>query len=194
MITSLPIFTNENQSFNIIGIDPGTENVGIGVINIDSYSKAINNTIGFTIVASKIKDLDMGSEIFKDRFNRINKIKNELLNIFYSYNPLFAVLESPYFNPKRPAAFAALVEATNAIEQACFEYNRQLVLYKIDPSSVKNAVGAKGGADKNNIKDCLIGLNVLNIANNIFSLDEHSIDAIAVAYCQYKRLLENNYV
>lgn len=60
----------------------------------------------------------------------------------------------------------------------------------IDPSSVKNAVGAKGNAKKEVMAEQLLTLeNILLSDRPLRELDEHSVDAVAVAYSAYKNLV-----
>ena len=85
-----------------------------------------------------------------------------------------------------PGAYGALVEVICGIRNAVIRYSDVKPLYKVDPSSVKQAIGAKGNADKNAVRDYVSKIPELinNLDNPLCSLDEHSIDAMAVAYHQ----------
>jgi Holliday junction resolvasome RuvABC endonuclease subunit len=64
----------------------------------------------------------------------------------------------------------------------------------IDPPSVKKAVGATSHAKKDEVKAALARLPDLNYNGPVplEMLDEHSIDALAVAYCRLKILREQH--
>jgi Holliday junction resolvasome RuvABC endonuclease subunit len=70
-------------------------------------------------------------------------------------------------------------------------------LYRVDPPTVKKKVGAPGNADKNAVKQALLRLPDLNYQGEtpLAMLDEHSVDALAVAYGKWRAYLEEmNYV
>ena len=60
-------------------------------------------------------------------------------------------------------------------------------LYMIDPPSVKKAVGAQTRGDKDAVKKAIKLIKELEMVN-FNNLDEHSIDATAVGYCELLRL------
>jgi hypothetical protein len=82
-------------------------------------------------------------------------------------------------------SFAALTECLFMLKQVVYNYDNYKQLELIDPPSVKKAVGAKGsGSNKDLIKNSL--MEIARLENwhlpLIESLDEHSVDATAVAY------------
>jgi Holliday junction resolvasome RuvABC endonuclease subunit len=119
-----------------------------------------------------------------ERFARIDTLGLNILDILRYHQPIAVVCESPFFNSKRPQAFAALIEATNMIRQTVWAYDRSIGLDLVDPPSVKRAVGAKGNAGKDDVHTAVTAIGELNYEGllPLSSLDEHSIDAIAVAY------------
>lgn len=62
-----------------------------------------------------------------------------------------------------------------------------MCFYQVDPASVKRAIGAKGNADKDVVKYHigLIPEIVNNLTHPLSAMDEHSVDATAVAYHQF---------
>lgn len=126
-----------------------------------------------------------------ERFARIECLCRELLFCLYQDQPNFIVCESPFYNPRMPSAYGVLMEVLSAIKNTVYHYHPLMVMEMIDPSSAKNAVGASGGAKKELMQKAVLempGLNYVGlIAQN--QLDEHSIDAIAVAMSRYKKCL-----
>lgn len=70
------------------------------------------------------------------------------------------------------------------LRQSVMQYDQWLPYYMVDPPTVKKAVGAKGNADKEEVKRQLLLIPeiVEKSLVDLSTLDEHSIDAIAVGY------------
>lgn len=186
----LKINYGERNSINIIGIDPGTTNIGISNLNIDIDTKKINYSLAFTINAAKFTNENSWlAQLHGNRFNRINFIENKLIEIFHFYMPLIICAESPFFGRSHPNAFQALTEVICTIRSAVIKYDQWRDLKLVPPSLVKQAIGSKGNADKIVMKQNLLAINhILNI-QDIQNLDEHGIDALAVGYYIYNQLI-----
>lgn len=173
-----------SQHARVLGIDPGSDTLGIACLSVDVQTLEIVNTQAITFVGSKMSMNPWMEQIHSARFARIAAHKQNFLNVFRITTPVAVVCESPFFNPARPNAFAPLVETLDALRQAVWEYDQQLPLDLVDPPTVKRAVGGKGNADKDMMKQLVMGLPGLNFTGPIplQFVDEHSIDAIAVGY------------
>lgn len=174
--------------FNILGIDPGTHHLGVGVLSVDFSTFEILSSVAYTITALKVMPKDAWAvDIHGERTSRIYTLAAELDRCFNFYNPLRIACESPFYNPRRPMAYGSLVEILAAIRSTVWNYDKWRQLYTYDPPSVKNAVGAKGGGDKDAIKKRVLAMPQLrwNGPYPIQLLDEHAIDALAVAYADY---------
>lgn len=179
------------ETFKIISIDPGTDSLGFAVMDVTYDNFNINRTIAKTIMASKhVNEDSWVSQIHGYRMARIQKLKSLLIDHFDKIEPAFIVCESPFFNPRRPGAFQPLAEILFAIKEAVLVHNSWLPLHLIDPSTIKKSVNAPGNADKTVMKKAVTSLKDINYEGDIRieDLDEHSIDAIAVGYCQVKNL------
>ena len=175
----------------IVGIDPGTETLGVAIMTISLLDYSILSTEARTFHGSKLAGKESWlSEVFGSRTDRVKAHEENLLNIFNSVKPLLIASESPFYNQRFPQAYGALMEVICAIRSAVMRHSNWKSLGLFDPPTVKNAVGAQGNADKNTVYSKVIALNCLNYTGlvPITELDEHSIDAIAVAYCQYKNI------
>lgn len=161
-------------------------------MTVDAVTLEIVSTDAFTIVGEKLmKKNSFLAHIHGERFARIDAIEERLLAIFDRHNPFDVASESPFFNPSRPNAFEVLVEVIYMIRQALWRHNPWLRLYRIDPPTVKNGVGAKGGAGKNPVGDAVIALapqlNYIGITP-IEKLDDNGRDSIAVTLTRLKIL------
>ena len=172
----------------LIGIDPGSTCVGICTMQVDLLTEQIISTYAYTLHLDKLGGSDWMSDNYGDRFKRIAKLKECLYLIFQENSPLCISIESPFFNRFRPQAYGVLMEVMSSIREAVYVYDMWMIPYLIDPSSVKNAVGAHGAAKKEVIQAMILNLTDLNPRVDLKSLDEHSLDAIAVNYARYKRL------
>lgn len=173
---------------NIIGIDPGSSNLGLGIITLDMDTLTIMRTEAYTIKGDKSDHYDWVNQYHPDRVKRIKAIESELYQALIYYKPIMVASESPFFG-RFAQAFMVLVEVMDAIKDALWHYNNKMCLQLIDPPSVKNALGAKGAAKKEGVAMALSLLTHLNLCRPVAVLDEHSVDAIGVAYGAYKHFL-----
>jgi Holliday junction resolvasome RuvABC endonuclease subunit len=176
-----------------MGIDPGSEAIGVSLIYFDPITMNIRSVKARTYFGSRLTGRNELLDIHGDRMCRIYKHKDNLINLLQEINPLAVVCESPFINMRMPAAYGALTEVVFMIRQCVLEYSVLTPFYLVEPSNVKKAAGAKGNADKVTVKQSLLQNELLTkvFDGNIRSLDEHSLDAIAVAYSQYLKYTGN---
>ena len=189
----LTVPNNSLCEFSIIGLDPGSNAFGIAVLNVNIDTMKIVSSNAWTVFGERLAGKsNWAEEIHGARVNRILAIEQNLVSIFKHYNPVIIASESPFINNAFPAAGIALTEVLACIRKAVMQYDSWKVLHLIPPSLVKNGVGAGGGVNKVSVRDKVIALSELNYNGNvnIEKLDEHSIDALAVAYTKYKQLIE----
>jgi Holliday junction resolvasome RuvABC endonuclease subunit len=182
-----------SNTVTLVGIDPGTETLGVAVLTIDLNTMKIVSTIARTFTGSKLrKNSEWVTELFGARAGRIDAHEKNLLDFFRDYQPVVIASESPFINRRFPQAGLALTEVVAGIRRAVISYDPWKDLRMIDPPTVKRAVGGAGNALKDEVKRCVMKLTDLNYEGDVplQFLDEHSIDAIAVGYCEYKTLLE----
>lgn len=178
---------NNDPIIKTVAFDPGTTKLGVSVMHIDLNDLLIKKTYAFTLNGEKLANNLILSEHYGPRYSRISGMSQEIANFINYIEPIAISSEAPFFNSKFPGAFMALVEVIDSIRNVVFQYDPYKPLHLVDPSSVKNAVGAKGGANKFTIRDAVISLTNLNYESTvkIEDLDEHSIDSIAVNYWHY---------
>lgn len=181
-------YTQQDRVANVVGIDPGSQTLGLCVLSFDIVTFEIISTQAKTFYGDRLPQYDKFiAATHGDRVARILAHKQNIKELLYYYKPIIVASESPFFNTRRPNAFAALLEVLTMIRDSIIEYNPYQPLIGIDPPTVKKAVGAPGNADKSMV---LLALSKMGDAlklnqNYISQLDEHSVDAIAVAYCAY---------
>lgn len=187
----LPIPSDPNLTVSVVGIDPGTEMLGVAAIYFNLTTFQILKINATTFRGSKLPGSEWTSIIHSDRVMRLQSHRANLINLLNEINPIAISVESPFYTSRMPSAFGALTEVVAMIRSAVLEYDVWRRIYLVDPPNVKKALGAKGNADKLEVKQALVNMPELSnvIVGGLDSLDEHSIDAIAVAlhlYIQYR--------
>lgn len=166
------------------GIDPGSQHLGLCALTLCWDDLSIIGIEAQTLHAP----LHTGLLEPNDPLNRDGRIRytcGQLMRLFEQYRPWLVCCESPFYNRFRPSAYAALVDCVCHIRQTVHDYDPSLRYLTYEPAVIKKAVGAKGHGTKQVVKDCLSAID--EVASQFdatvwASLDEHSIDAIAVAY------------
>lgn len=177
----------------IIGLDPGSTTTGVGILYLNPNTLVIEKTTAFTIQADQLKHADWMSEHHADRFRRLVSLRQELTELFRRLQPIEVGCESPFYNRFRPNAYGVLVETLMFIRQAVWDYDEKIALTTIDPPNVKKAIGAAGNAKKDGMTEALSQMTALHLDTDVHLLDEHSVDAVAVAFGTYKELLRRLY-
>jgi len=121
---------------------------------------------------------------------RLQQHHDELIQWCHILKPHAVIAESP-FQGRFAQSFAALTECINMIRQAVMVYDSHMPLNLVDPPTVKRAAGVvlRRGTDKEDVKQALLGRQDLVWGVDIHVLDEHSIDAVAVALHYYQAIL-----
>ena len=137
--------------------------------------------------APLLREYEYCIQLHGEKIAKLIALQRAMVKMFNAWEPHWIVSESPYMG-RFPQAFAALTECLDMIRRSVIDYNKVLPLDSIDPSSVKKGVGVSGkSGDKDKMSKALTNLvkvGKLTLAEGIDldSLDEHSIDATAVAY------------
>jgi Holliday junction resolvasome RuvABC endonuclease subunit len=175
--------------FNVMCIDPGINHLGLCILSIDFLKLKILNTNSFTI---HVKENQLNKSTIE--YYGLRQAKIDYLNILVRdnlilYSPVTLALESPFYNMARPAAFMPLVELLYQLKQTLRSLNDIVNFELYPPSIVKKTVGASAVCKKEEVRDYVLKLtDQLHYSGEtpIEDLDEHSIDALAVAYTHFK--------
>ncbi|MFL9998872.1 hypothetical protein PQR34_46825 [Paraburkholderia sediminicola] len=121
------------------------------------------------------------------RLGRISANQESLYWLFRETRPFAVGAESAFISRRRPSAYGALVEVLCSIRYALYRYDPWKVLRTYDPITVKMAVGASSFQGKSPMREALLdypGLMEIYTGTTPFEdLDDHAIDALAVAIC-----------
>jgi crossover junction endodeoxyribonuclease RuvC len=166
--------THKNR-IRILGIDPGTQITGVGVIEINE--KGLPEPCYFGSIRTRIRD---------PLALRLKNIYNGLIEVIEKFKPHFIALEDIFYSENIKTAIVmghargvSLLAAINVgIEPS--EYS---------PREVKLAVVGRGNASKGQVGYMV--KSILQIQEEIHPAD--AADALAVALCHYNRLNKSSH-
>lgn len=153
----------------VMGIDPGTNILGYGVILIDSR---------------KVQFVDMGVIDLrkeKDHFLKLNRIFKEVGQLIERYSPDDLAIEAPFYG-KNPQVMLKLGRAQGVAISAAL--TRQIPVFEYAPRKVKMAITGRGDASKEQVK--MLVEKTLKTTLDIKFLD--ASDALAIALCHFYQL------
>ena len=164
----------------ILGIDPGTNNMGIGLIGIAAKKPVL-------IAMDLLK-----TEKIDNHAVKLKKIFDTVLRTIDNYHPDELAIESQFFG-KNIQSMLKLGRAQGvAIAAALY---RDIPVFEYSPRKIKQSVTGRGNASKEQVAAMLVSM--LSMKNVPDYLD--ITDAIAVAACHYfqrnnpQNCSENNY-
>lgn len=185
------VMPKSNEAFRIAGFDPGSTNLGFSLVEnpLDGTNSVVRES--HTV---KLKDNQLGyasvGEQHGSRVARLMMMHDAVLDLLRTHQPHAVVIESNYLG-KFATSFAALVECVITIRNAVYTYDPFMQLYMVDPTTVKINTGMKRvkGTDKEDVRKHLRACEDLDWDIDIDSLDEHAVDASAIAYYYVKQIL-----
>ncbi len=158
--------TSKCEGLTIIGIDPGTNFLGYGIIHIKEGKPKL--------VSYGTLKLDR----FSDRYERLKAIFVQLGVIIEEYRPDEMALEAPFFGAN-VQSMLKLGRAQGVAMAAALSRNIDVREYA--PTEVKQAITGSGRASKEQVAAMVCRL--LGMEGNIEKLD--ATDALGVALCHY---------
>jgi len=159
----LPVLNYEKI---ILGIDPGTNNMGVGVIGINKKE--------IELVAMDVLKLDqLGSHALK-----LKRIFETVLRNIDTFKPDDLAIESQFFG-KNVQSMLKLGRAQGVAIAAAL--HRNIPVFEYSPRKIKQSITGRGSASKEQVAAMLY--RMLNIEGVPDNLD--ITDALAVALCHH---------
>lgn len=182
----LQIPSGVSPILRLIGIDPGSNKLGVATLDVDLTNFHIYVQDAQTFNAEKMLRVLPHDNflIHGDRQARLIMLSDALLGFFRYWNPHLICSESPFMG-LGVTAFETLVECVAMIRQTTFQFNEEIPLQMVSPTAAKRTVDVKAkGSDKEDVRAGVARIPNLSFNNGLTldRLDEHSVDAIAVAY------------
>lgn len=170
------------EPLRVVGIDPGTSTMGVAALSWDFQSPfRVQQAFTLTVTGRELPYQAL-SELHGNRHSRLRN-QGEVLHAFLTdYRPHAVVCEAPYMG-SFAQSFMALTEAICEVRHRVQFYDPQVPLYTIDPTTVKKTVGVKISRkmDKEDVRIALVNRADVQWEVPPQSLDEHGVDAVAVA-------------
>lgn len=153
----------------IMGIDPGTNRMGYGVLEVLGKNKLRALVIG---------DIDMVK--MKDPYEKLRYIFDRVLALVDEYRPDEVALESPFFG-ENVQSMLKLGRAQGVAIAAAI--SRQVPIHEYAPLKIKMAITGNGSASKEQVADML--RRMLNISGDEMPQFMDATDALGAAFCHY---------
>ena len=155
-----------DDNFVIMGIDPGTNIMGFGIIKVEKKEMRLIDMIEYKLPKSDDHNLKL-SKIFKKT--------TELIKI---HRPNYISIESPFFG-KNVQSMLKLGRAQGVAMAASLV--KDLPIEEYSPRKIKQSITGNGASSKEQVASML--LTILKLKTLPKELD--ASDGIAVAVCHY---------
>ena len=155
----------------ILGIDPGTNLMGYGVLHIIN-SKPQVVTLG-------VSDLRK----YGNQYLKLAHIRERVSGIIQSYLPDELAIEAPFFG-KNVQSMLKLGRAQGVAMAAALE--RDIPITEYAPLKIKMSITGNGQASKEQVADML--KRILKLNDDMTGPFLDATDALAAAYCHYLQL------
>lgn len=156
----------ERKPLRIMGIDPGTNRMGYGVLEIQG--NAVSCIVMGDIELSKLPDA----------YAKLHHIFERVSGLIEEYAPNEVALESPFFG-ENVQSMLKLGRAQGVAMAAAL--HQGLPVFEYAPRRIKQAITGQGGAAKEQVAAMLKGM--LGVEYNPKRLD--ATDGLAVALCHW---------
>lgn len=152
----------------IIGIDPGTNVMGYGILGV---SKRTPSLIALGVV--KLNKFD-------DHYTRLLRIHERVISLVEQYLPDEMAIEAPFFG-KNVQSMLKLGRAQGVAIAAAL--SRQVPITEYEPRKIKMAITGNGGASKEQVREMLRRILKIDPAKLDIELD--ATDGLAAALCHH---------
>ena len=158
--------SQEQTTYRIMGIDPGTNYMGYGIIEVE----------GNKLRSVVMGDIDLHT--MTDPYRKLRYIFDRVSKLIEDYEPREVALESPFFGTN-VQSMLKLGRAQGVAMAAALHHNREVFEYA--PTRIKQAIAGSGAASKEQVAAIIKRLLKLDYTPR--RLD--ATDGMAVAMCHY---------
>lgn len=177
----------EDITYRVLSFDPGA-NLGVTISEGDmglTYLRPIHSETVDLNKWTKILFPEI-EEVYGMRFARVHTLRHLVSNILRRWQPDFMAHENAFMMMQRVTAGITLAEYVLMMRMSAYEYDPAMPIFGYSPFEIKSAVKLKGKltGNKNLVAEALPKLDDLDLSEvDVKSLDEHSVDSIAIGYC-----------
>ncbi len=176
----------------ILCIDPAQSVTGWAILDLYPPDKKTNTSQIVVHATGLIKSSQEANRVaYGDEVNRFTKtvvtldmLKNSVRKVIEKYKPNYAAIEDAFYHPKRPSAYASLLQCICSIGMMCKEHFN-LPLTRIPTRLAKKCLYGSGAAVKKDIISAVKEIPVITFKHEDTktNLVEHEADSVAVGYC-----------
>jgi len=170
-----------------MGIDPGTNIMGYGILRVTSgFDGAASQRLTAAKSGTRAEMVTMGIinlSKFSDGYLKLGHIFERVTGIIDSYLPDELAIEAPFFG-KNVQSMLKLGRAQGVAIAAAIHHG--VPIHEYAPMKIKMALTGVGSASKEQVAGMLQRL--LNIPKEEMSRYLDASDALAVAYCHYLQM------
>lgn len=152
----------------IIGIDPGTNVMGYGILGIKAKKPSL--------IALGVVKLNK----FDSHYLRLHRIHERVISLVEQFLPDEMAIEAPFFG-KNVQSMLKLGRAQGVAMAAAL--SRDIPITEYEPRKIKMAITGNGGASKEQVREML--KRILNIADKDLDIELDATDALAAALCHF---------
>ncbi len=152
----------------IIGIDPGTNVMGYGILGVKSKKPSL---IALGVV--KLNKYD-------SHYLRLLRIHERVIGLVEQFLPDEMAIEAPFFG-KNVQSMLKLGRAQGVAMAAAL--SRDIPITEYEPRKIKMAITGTGGASKEQVREML--RRILNISDKDLDIELDATDALAAALCHF---------
>lgn len=152
----------------ILGIDPGTNVMGYGIIGINGKKASV--------VAMGVLELSK----FESHYMKLHRIYTRVISLCDQYLPDELAIEAPFFG-KNVQSMLKLGRAQGVAMAAALA--REVPICEYEPRKIKQAITGNGAASKEQVQEMLRRL--LSIAPDQLPKKLDATDALAAAMCHF---------
>ncbi len=152
----------------IIGIDPGTNVMGYGILGIKSRKPEM--------IAMGVIQLSK----FESHYLRLSRIFTRVTSLIEQYLPDEMAIEAPFFG-KNVQSMLKLGRAQGVAMAAAL--NRDIPITEYEPRKIKMAITGNGAASKEQVQEML--RRILNIPKENLLPQLDATDALGAALCHF---------
>lgn len=168
----------------ILGIDNGSEHLGVAVGDYDLRTKLLTVIHTDTLVVSKSAYLKYPCLSERSKLAaRARRVGDYIFDQCEEFDPDLVGCESP-FSHLHVQSFAVLSQCINAVDNAVYRHRPQLRFEKIPPGSAKSATcyPNKYSSQKEDIRNYILKAEWINHKDSVDLklCDEHQIDGVSV--------------
>ena len=160
------VMEKETAIYRILGIDPGTNYMGYGVLEVE----------GRTLRPIVLGDIDLHK--ISDPYDKLRHIFESVKALIADYSPREVALESPFFG-QNVQSMLKLGRAQGVAMAAALSCNKPVAEYA--PTRIKQAITGSGAASKEQV--ATIVMRTLGVKETPRKLD--ATDGMAVALSHY---------